>query len=128
MKYMGIVAITAMLSACGTLEGGSSQGITLNTNAENATCSITQNGVEIVPASPAPATHDVPRRAGNLLVTCSAPGYNSETVALVAGKHPRSVAGVMLTGALINVGTDAYSGGIHEYQNEAYIHLTRSGN
>ena len=128
MKYLGIVAITAMLSACGTLEGGSSQGITLNTNAENATCSISQNGVEIIPASPAPATHLVPRRSGNLLVTCSAPGYTSETVALVAGKHPRSVVGVMLTGALINVGTDAYSGGIHEYQNEAYIHLMRASN
>jgi len=128
MKYLGIVAITAMLSACGTLEGGSSQGITLNTNAENATCSISQNGVEIIPASPAPATHQVPRRSGNLLVTCSAPGYTTETVALVAGKHPRSVVGVMLTGALINVGTDAYTGGIHEYQSEAYIHLMRASN
>jgi hypothetical protein len=127
MKYLGILAVAGLVSACGTLEGGSTQGITLNTNAENATCSISQNGIEIVPASPAPATHQVARRSGNLMVTCSAPGYTTDTVALVAGKHPRSVVGVMLTGALINVGTDAVSGGIHEYQNEAYIHLRKTG-
>ena len=126
MKYLGILAVAGLVSACGTLEGGSTQGITLNTNAENATCSINQNGVEIVPASPAPATHQVARRSGNLMVTCSAPGYNTDTVALVAGKHARTVTGVLLTGALINIGTDAISGGIHEYQNEAYIHLTKS--
>ena len=128
MKYIGLLAAAALVSACGTLEGGSTQGIKLNTNAENATCSINQNGVEIVAAAPVPATHQLVRRSGNLLVTCSAPGYNSETVALVAGKHARTVTGVLLTGALINVGTDAISGGIHEYQNEAYVHLTKARN
>lgn len=127
MKYLGLLAVAATLSACGTLEGGSSQSITLNTNADNATCSINQNGAEIVPASPAPATHTIERRAGNLMVTCAAPGYATQTVALVAGKHARTVTGVMLTGVLFNVGTDAFSGGIHEYQNEAYIHLVKSG-
>ena len=126
MKYLGILGLIAMVSACGTLEGGSTQGITLNTNAENATCSINQNGVEIVPASPAPATHQIARRSGNLMVTCAAPGYETQTVALVAGKHARTVVGVLLAGALVNVGTDAVSGGIHEYQNEAYVHLTKS--
>ncbi len=127
MKYLALLTTAALISACGTLEGGSTQGITLNTNAENANCSISQNGVEIVPSSPAPATHQVVRRSGNLMVTCSAPGYATDTVALVAGKHARTVVGVMLTGALINVGTDAVSGGIHEYQNEAYIHLMKTG-
>lgn len=127
MKYLGFLAAATLLSACGTIEGGSTQDITLNTNAENATCSITQNGVEIVPASPAPATHNVVRRSGNLMVTCAAPGYETQTVALVAGKHARTVTGVLLTGALINVGTDAFSGGIHEYQNAAYVHLKKTG-
>ena len=126
MKYIGLIAAAAMLTACGTMEGGRSQGITLKSNAADANCSIAQNGVEIVPAAPLPATHTLVRRSGNLLVTCSAPGYNTETVALVAGKHPRTVVGVMLTGALINVGTDVATGGMHEYQNEAYIHLTKS--
>ena len=126
MKYLGLLAAAALLSACGTLEGGSTQDITLNTNAENATCSIRQNGVEIVPAAPAPATHNIARRSGNLFVTCSAPGYETQTVALIAGKHPQTVTGMLLTGALINVGTDAISGAIHEYQNAAYVHLTKS--
>ncbi|MEL7000018.1 MAG: hypothetical protein ACFB03_12855 [Paracoccaceae bacterium] len=130
MKYVGLFAVAALLSACGTLEGGTSQGITLRSNADNASCSIAQNGVEIIPAAPLgegrAVTHTIPRTSGNLFVTCAAPGYNSETVALVAGKHPRTVVGVLLTGVLINTGTDVALGGWDEYQNEAYIYLTKS--
>ncbi|MEM9062397.1 MAG: hypothetical protein AAGD13_18205 [Pseudomonadota bacterium] len=130
MKYLGLFAVAAVLSACGTMEGGTSQDITLRSNADNASCSIAQNGAEIVPATALgeskTITHSIPRTSGNLFVTCSAPGHNSETVALMAGKHPRTVAGVLLTGALINAGTDIALGGWDEYQNEAYIHLTRT--
>lgn len=126
MKHLLIAVSALALTGCSTLMDGTSQGITLTSNAPGAACSITQNGVEIVPATPVPATHEIGRRGGNLIVSCAAPGYQPETVALVTGKNPLAVTGVLLTGMLINTGTDAVSSAWHESQNEAYIHLRKN--
>ncbi|MFK7943326.1 MAG: hypothetical protein AB8B85_10500 [Paracoccaceae bacterium] len=129
MKYLLLPALAAFaLTGCTTFTDGASQDITLTSNAPNAQCSITRQGVEIVPASPVPATHRISKRRGDLIVACNAVGYQPQTVALVAGKDPMAVTGVMLTGMLINVGTDAISHSWHEYQDRAYIHMPKSSN
>ena len=124
MKILLVPAVALALSACSTVTDGTSQGITLSSNAP-ALCSISQNGVEIVPATAVPATHKIGRASGNLIVSCSAEGYEPETVALVTGKHPMAVTGILLTGMLINTGTDAATSAWHESQNQAYIHLRK---
>lgn len=126
MKYLMISVAALALTACSTLTDGTTQGITLTSNAPGAACSITQNGVTIVPSTPVPATHTIGRAAGNLIVNCGAPGYQSETVALVTGKHPMAVTGALLTGVLINTGTDAVTSAWHESQNKAYVHLRKN--
>ena len=125
MKYLILSGMALALAACSTVTDGTSQGITLRSNVDGALCSISQNGAEIVPATPVPATHDIPRRGGNLIVSCSADGYETETTALVTGKHPMAVTGILLTGMLINTGTDAATSAWHDSQNEAYIHLRK---
>ena len=124
MKFLLVPAAALALSACSTITDGTSQDITLTSNAP-AECSITQQGIEIVPATAVPATHNIPRRGGHLMVTCAADGYETQTVALMAGKHPMAVTGILLTGMLINTGTDAATSAWHEYQDQAYIHLLK---
>ena len=126
MKFLVVPALALALSGCATVVDGAYQDITLTSNAEGATCSIVQNGVEVVPASPVPSTHTIAKNAGNLNVSCAADGYEPATVALMAGKHPMAVTGIALTGALINVGTDALTSSWHEYQDRAYIHLLKA--
>ena len=128
MKFFAVTAVALALAGCTTVSNGAVQDITLTSNVENATCSISRNGAVIVPASPVPGTFPVDKRAGDLIVDCSAPGYAPQKVALVAGKDPRAVTGVLLAGLLVNVGTDAISHSWHEYQDRAYIHLVRSSN
>ncbi|MEM8616954.1 MAG: hypothetical protein AAGF20_08475 [Pseudomonadota bacterium] len=120
-----IPAMALALSGCATLVDGTSQQIQLTSNAPGATCGITQNGAQIVAPAPVPATHSLSRRAGNLIVTCQAPGFQPNTQALVTGRNPKTVA-LMMPAILLDAGADAALGGLAEYQNEAYIHLVRS--
>lgn len=125
MKTLPILAAALVLSGCATIVDGTTQQIRLSSNAENAKCSISHEGVLIVPSLPVPAGHIVQRRPGNLMVTCDAPGYESRTVALVAGRNPLAVAPVLPVFPQ-NSGYDAAFGGLAEYQDSAYIHLKRA--
>lgn len=125
-KLFAVVAGSALLAGCATFDSGSTQGITLTSNVDSATCSISRNGVEIASAAQVPVTHQIERRPGDLLVTCSADGYETAKVGLVNGKHPMTVTGILLTGVLFNVGTDAISHSWHEAQSAAYVHLVKS--
>ena len=125
MKYLLLSAAALALSACATITDGNKQPITLTSNVEGASCSISQNGAEIVPATPVPASHTIARAGGNLIVSCAAEGYETETVALVTGKHPMAVTGMFLFGLPVNLGTDAASSSWHDSQNQAYIHLRK---
>ena len=127
MKFFALSAAALLaMAGCTTVTDGNTQDITLTTNAEGATCSISRLGQVLVPASPVPGTFPISKRRGDLIVDCSAPGYASQQVALVNGKDPMAVTGVALTGMLVNVGTDAISHSWHEYQDRAYIHLVRN--
>lgn len=125
MKFLLLGVAALGLSACATITDGTSQGITLTSNVDGAQCGIEQNGVQIVEPATVPATHNITRRGGNLIVTCSAEGYETEKVALVTGKSPLAVAGMLLIGLPANTGLDAATGAWHESQNQAYIHLRK---
>ena len=125
MKRFTVLLAALALGGCATIVDGTSQQIQLTSNAPGATCGISQNGVQIVAPVAVPATHTVRRRAGNLIVTCEAPGYQSNTQALMAGKNPLSVVGnmpAMVSGA----GMDSLFGGISDYQDSAYVYLKKS--
>lgn len=125
MKRLSVLLAAFALGGCATIVDGTSQQIELTSNAPGATCGITQNGVQIVQPAAVPATHTISRRSGNLIVTCEAPGYQPSTQALMAGKNPLSVVGnmpAMVSGA----GFDSLFGGLSEYQDSAYVHLTKS--
>ncbi|MEM9140361.1 MAG: hypothetical protein AAGB15_11090 [Pseudomonadota bacterium] len=124
MKHFVFPIAALALSGCATIVDGTSQQIQLTSNAPGAACGVAQNGVQIVSPAPVPATHTIARRSGNLIVTCSAPGYKSGTVALMAGRNPLSVVG-HLPAIVLGAGADSAFGGLPEYQNEAYVHLTR---
>lgn len=113
------------LGACATIVDGTTQDIHLSSNVPTAKCSIEQNGVQIVDPTPVPATLKLPRRRGNLIVTCSAPDHETGTQALVAGTNPKSVA-LMLPMALLDAAADSALGGLVEYQDRAYVYLMPS--
>lgn len=124
MKHLILPAALLVLGGCATIADGSMQPVTISSNAPGATCGIIQNGEEIAPATPVPNTFELRRRDGNLLVTCQAPGYSTETVALVTGKNPLAVTGHMwnsMTLALV----DVFSGAVNEYTNTAYVPLQK---
>ncbi|MEM6623591.1 MAG: hypothetical protein AAF674_15285 [Pseudomonadota bacterium] len=129
MKHFALAVILAATTGCATVMNGTSQQISISSNAKDALCEVVQNGVEVVPPQRAPATFLVPRRAGNLVVTCSADGYEPNTVALIAGKSPLAVGSAVALGAtgpafsLAGVGADAATGSWHEYQDRAYVYL-----
>ena len=122
MKHLSVIAAALFLGGCATVVDGRSQQIQLTSNAPGATCGISQNGEQIVAPEPVPATHNLRRRAGNLIVTCEAPGFQPNTQALVTGRNPLSVVG-HFPGILLGAGADAAFGGLADYQNQAYIHL-----
>ena len=126
MKYLTMTAAALLMAGCATFDSGPTQGITLTSNVPEAKCSISRNGAEIAPALQVPVTHQVERRPGHLHVTCAAEGYETAKVVLVNGKHAMTVTGILLTGVLFNVGTDALSHSWHEAQNAAYVHLVKS--
>ena len=124
MRLISTACLTLVLSGCATIYDGTQQTISLSSNAQDATCEITQNGAVVVPESAVPSAHILPRIDGNLIVTCQAPGYETAKQALIAGKNPKTVvlnAPVILSGAAL----DAAFGGSAEYQDRAYIYLRR---
>lgn len=123
MKHLALPAVLLALSGCATVAHGIVEPVTITSNAPGATCSITQNGVEIEPATSVPNTFELRRRGGNLLVTCSAPGYSTESVALVTGKDPYTVGGHMWNSMALGL-VDVFSGAVHDYQDSAYVPLT----
>ena len=125
MKTLPVLLAALALGGCATVVDGRYQNIELTSNAPGATCGITQNGVQIIEPQPVPATHTVRRRSGNLIVTCEAPGFQSNTQALMAGRNPKTVVG-HLPGVLLGTGADAVLGGLADYQDQAYINLVKS--
>ncbi len=123
--FMTLAAAAGLLAGCATIADGTQQTISLDSNVEGALCGISQNGQEIVAAAPVPTTHLLPRVSGNLIVTCTADGYETSTVALMSGKNPKTVVLAMPV-MLFNAGADRALGGIDEYQDRAYIHLKRA--
>ncbi len=63
--------------------------------------------------------------AGNLIVTCEAPGYETGKLALIAGKNPKTVA-LGMPVLLLNGLADSALGGVDWYQDRAYVYLTRN--
>lgn len=125
MKRLPVLFAALALGGCATIVTGTSQQIQLTSNAPGATCGISQNGDQIVQPAAVPATHTIRRRPGNLIVTCEAPGYQPSTKALMTGRSPISVVGAPMPLTLFNAGADAAFGGLPEYQDSAYVHLTK---
>ena len=122
MKHLILPAALLALGGCATIADGSMQPVTITSNAPGAACSIAQNGVEIVPSTPVPNTFELRRRDGNLLVTCEAPGYRTESVALVTGKNPLTVTGHMWNSMALGL-VDVFTGAVNEYQGTAFVPL-----
>ncbi len=123
MKTFTILIAALAVSGCATVIDGTQQTVSLDSNAENASCGISQNGKQIVAPAPVPASHLLPRVSGNLVVTCDAPGYETGIVGLAAGKNPKvflSMPG-LIPGAL----ADTALGGADWYQDRAYVHLLK---
>ena len=123
-RFVPLAAAAGLLAGCATIADGTQQTISLDSNVEGALCGISQNGKEIVAPTAVPTAHLLPRVSGNLIVTCEAEGYETAVVALMAGKNAKTVvlnAPAIMFGAL----ADTALGGIDEYQDRAYIHLTR---
>ncbi|MEM6661291.1 MAG: hypothetical protein AAF666_03845 [Pseudomonadota bacterium] len=125
MKYFLIAIATLTLSGCATVVDGTTQPIYLHGNVEGADCSISQGGRVIQSDIALPDTVVVERKRENLIIECSADGYQDAKLAIVAGANPLSVLGHMTTSLLAGAAADSVLGGIGEYQNEAFIHLTK---
>lgn len=121
---LATMILTLALAGCATFVKGTEQPVALTTNAPDATCSIMQNGEEVLPPSAVPQTFTLRSQPGNLLVTCTAPGYETRTVALVSGKDPLTITGHMWNSLLLGL-VDVATGAVNTYQNYAYIPLQK---
>lgn len=123
MKHLVLPAALLALSGCATVAHGIVEPVTITSNAPDATCSIMQNGEEIAAPTAVPHTFQLRRRDGNLLVTCTAPGYKTEHVALITGKDPYTAGGHAWNSMAFGL-IDVISGAVNDYQDSAYVPLT----
>lgn len=122
MRHLILTTALLALGGCATIADGTMQPVTITSNAPGAECSIAQNGVEIAPPTAVPNTFELRRRDGNLLVTCEAPGYATESVALVTGKNPKTIGGHAWNSLSFGL-VDVVSGAVNVYQGQAYVPL-----
>ena len=124
MKYLMLSVAALTLAGCATVIDGTSQEIYLESNVD-AKCNITQGGTVIVSNMTVPGSRRIPRRQQDLILDCNAEGYEPAKLALVAGANPLTVVGHMPNSLIGGVLADSVMGGVGEYQNQAYIHLTK---
>jgi hypothetical protein len=112
MNWAGVVACVAVLAACATVTRGTTNKVQILSEPSGADVRTSLNQTCVTPC-----TFTVPRK-DEFSVVISLPGYKSETVEIktrVAGEGVAGLAGNVIVGGVIGLGTDAITGAALEH-------------
>ncbi|MGL4635530.1 MAG: PEGA domain-containing protein [Beijerinckiaceae bacterium] len=125
LKLAGIIACVVGVAACATVTRGTTNKVQILSEPSGAEVRTSLNTTCVTPC-----TFTVPRK-DEFSVTISLPGYKSETVEIrtrVAGEGVAGLAGNVIIGGVIGLGTDAITGAaLEHYPNPVEVKLQRLG-
>jgi hypothetical protein len=123
---VGLMATLAVagLSGCASISQGTSQILSFKIEPKEAKCVLTRAGDgELGSVSGRSNTISVGKDKDDIIVQCTAPGYEAKTTRVVSGA---TTAGV--TGVLLDLGiTDMITGAMYSYPNDITITMENDG-
>lgn len=116
------VAIVMLASGCATVVKGKSQTLTVTTDPEGATCTMSRKGEVIGAINPTPGSLQVDKSSMDLELNCRKQGY-LDTESRIDATVQGWTFGNIILGGIIGVVVDAGSGAMHEYRSTIEIKL-----
>lgn len=118
-----LIAAILATSGCATIVKGSSQGVTVKTDPEGASCDLAKKGKSVGVVNPTPGTVQLGKGASDVDVTCRKSGY-FDAIGKLSSSFQGWTLGNALIGGVVGIVIDAGSGAMHEYQPEIFMTLT----
>lgn len=116
---LGVVALTA--GACATVTTGTSQSTAVNSQPEDAECTLTRDGVTLgIVRTPSPVT--VKRDSKPIHVLCRKDGHEDGKVVMGAQYESMS-AGNFILGGVVGAVVDSGSGASNRYNTSVTVQL-----
>lgn len=115
--------LAALTTGCASITDGTSQTVVFHLSPKEARCVVSREGSQLGTVSGKQNTITLDKGAKDVLVQCSAPGYESTTQRLVSKTQTSGVVG----GFFLDLGiTDMITGAMWKYPNEITITLEQS--
>ena len=118
-----LIGILLATSGCATIVKGGSQGITVRTDPDGASCDLAKKGKSVGVVNPTPGMVQLGKGASDLDVTCRKSGY-LDAIGKLSSAFQGWTLGNAILGGVIGIVIDAGSGAMHEYQPEIFMILT----
>ena len=116
--------VVATLSACASVTDGTTQTVIFSLTPKEARCVVSRDGAQLGAVTGKQNTITLSKGAKDILVNCSAPGYEDTTQRLISKTQTSGVVG----GFFLDLGiTDMMTGAMWKYPNEISIVLEKSG-
>ncbi len=123
MKKIIATLFVFSLAGCASITQGTTQTIIFNLEPKETKCNVSRDGDgEIGSVSFYNNTLNVSKDKDDIIISCSAPGYQPKTSRLISSTQTAGVVG----GAFIDLGvTDMMTGAMWKYPNETSIVLRK---
>src|SRR5579883_1268490 len=118
MKFgalLGIVTISAGVSACSSIVEGTHQEIAIATNPPGANCSLKRQDVVIAQVNPTPGSAKIEKTKYDITIICGKDGYQEATLLDKSGAAAATF-GNILAGGGIGWAIDSASGADNKYE------------
>lgn len=116
-------AIALALSGCASITDGTNQTLIVSLSPREARCTVFRDSVELGSITGAQETITVSKGAKDILISCSAPGYEPRTQRLVSSTQTAGMMSVLF----IDLGiTDMITGAMWKYPSNTSIALERT--
>jgi len=120
---VALAATLAALSGCASVTDGTTQTVVFQLSPKETRCVVAREGAQLGTVSGKQNTITLSKGAKDILVQCSAPGYDDTTQRLISKTQTSGVVG----GFFLDLGiTDMMTGAMWKYPNEISIVLEKS--
>lgn len=114
------LALALFLGGCATIIEGTTQEIAMDVVPQTAECSATQEGRPVARYNPTGRNIFVPKSRRDLIITCSAPGYQTKEVRAVSELSGWGIASILVWDLGL---TDYATGALNKYDGALTIVL-----
>lgn len=118
----GLLASALTVGACATVTGGTTQNMTVESDPQGATCTLSRDGQTIGAINASQQTLRIDRNKKDITVTCNKAGYR-ESSETVSSEFTGATLGNILVGGLIGIAIDASSGADNKYPENVTVLL-----